>query len=129
MENNIDTDIFLDNIAYTAVVNLYTLSKNTQKICLYQFYGSQERVDHLALLWCAKLVEQIHHFPIYVECTWRESRILHKLVPIQFKRMPRKLKKLKHKNCDEIIYDIESANAAFGIFKDLYKRYWQEREL
>lgn len=121
-------DNFLDTICYGAFINLYSLSKEKEKICLYKFYGDTDRSDHLALLWCASLVQQIYGYPIYIECTRREAHKIKQIVPIKFKRMPKKFKKDQKKNCDEIIYDLECANQAFGAFDELYYRYWKIKE-
>ena len=105
------------------------MSKQYKQIRLYNFY--KEKESHLALLHIAVLMQGGFKFPIYIECTRREARQLKRQTKrwLDFKRMPRHMKLVRtSRDCDTLIYDIEKANNCFGIFEEIYKRYYKETD-
>lgn len=113
----------MDTISTIAFTNLYTISKDTQRIELVGFKWSNP--EHKALLQLAKNVYTVFGFNIYIDMPFIKYLL--------FKIIHRKDKGIKRltiplniftPSCDEFIKHITDANNCQDIFKKIYERYY-----
>lgn len=127
MEDKIEqkqtTTQLYDSLISVAVINLFTLGKENKKLHFINFNINDER--HLAILKIARTLYDLEGFSITVNLNLIDYIILIKKLKCKY------WVKRNHKKAgidtEDFVMHIEKANDAYGIFKHIYKKYYERK--
>lgn len=113
----------MESAVYTATINLFTLGKQEKELNIYAF--NRRDPGCAALLHIASIVRDLVGYKIRVNC----SLIDFLWIKWKFKTIKGlKLTKEQNVNAKVFIDDIEQAYKQPGIFKEIYKEFYQESD-
>lgn len=114
-----------DSLVNIAVLNFFTLGKETEKIMLYNVDRKDKR--HLACIHIANIINQLFGFEFNIYCNFWD------FIKLSWKCKSKKwLKRSKNNvgyfvvDVEDFISNIENANGIPNAFEEIYNQYFKE---
>ncbi len=119
----VDKDKYYDGIINVAIINFFTLGKETKVLVIENY--DKKNLSHKCILKIANIVHNVFGYEIKL-----------KLSPLNFIKFKLKNRKTEIKrfkkgtgtfvDINKFINDIEEANKDKGVFREIYKNFYEE---
>lgn len=118
-----DTKLY-DNVIKVAIVNLYTLSKDTNKLNLRNLNFKNNA--HLCILNIARIAHTLFGIEIYIDTKWYKFFYYKIKYKLNWCKRAKTYFNIYNVDINKFISDIEDVNNFKNIFSEIYLEYYKK---